>query len=60
MNVTLLLLSLLFSAPEATYSLSAGTPCAEEDGSTQVACVWSDGSGDTVINLAYGKVWFTI
>jgi hypothetical protein len=34
--------------------------CAEEDGSTQAVCLWSDGTGDTVLNLDYGKRWITV
>jgi hypothetical protein len=33
------------------------SPCAEEDGSTQPACVWSDGTGAVVLNLDYGRSW---
>ncbi|MFG3509636.1 hypothetical protein ACGF5F_29510 [Streptomyces sp. NPDC047821] len=38
----------------------AAPQCAEEDGSTQRVCVWSDGTGDTVLNIDNGTYWFTL
>lgn len=35
-------------------------PCADEDGHTQRVCVWSDGTGVPVLNLAYGQHWITL
>ena len=39
----------------------AGAPqCAEEDGSTQSVCVWSDGTGVPVLNIDHGRYWLTL
>jgi hypothetical protein len=35
-------------------------PCTQEDGSTQSVCVWSDGTGVPVLNLANGRYWITL
>lgn len=50
--MALLLLILLWIAGAA--------PCAEEDGSTQSVCVWSDGTGVPVLNVHHGRYWFTL
>jgi len=34
------------------YTLPA---CTLEDGSEQSLCLWDDGSGDTIVNVAYGN-----
>lgn len=34
--------------------------CTEEDGSTQGVCVWSDGTGATVVNVDHGQRWMTL
>ncbi|WP_187283597.1 hypothetical protein [Streptomyces sp. t39] len=39
---------------------SAAPQCAEEDGSTQSVCVWSDGTGAPVLNADRGRYWLVL
>ena len=34
--------------------------CQQEDGSTQSVCVWSDSTGNAVLNIGHGKRWITL
>ncbi len=47
------------TSPAVTASVSALPECIEEDGSTQQACVWSDGTGST-INMSYGRYSYDV
>lgn len=43
------------------FLLSGELPqCTLEDGSTQQACVWSDSTGNAVLNIEHGTRWITL
>jgi hypothetical protein len=43
------------------FLLSGELPqCTQEDGSTQQACVWDDGTGVPVLNIDHGRYWLTL